>query len=119
MYADIVLTKAEAVARQNNDWNNATTVEIVNNIRVLHGGVDPLPELTAKTFLAERSREMFSEAWKRQDMIRFGTYNDAYQFHAADPADNLGPNGQNHLNVFPIPRTQIDANPNLKQNAGY
>lgn len=116
-YADILLTKAEALARKSGSWNDALV--IVNQIRVQHGGVDPLVALDAKSFLAERSREMFAEAWKRQDMIRFGTYNDAYQFHAADPADANGPNGINHLNVFPIPRTQIDANPNLKQNAGY
>lgn len=118
-YADILLTKAEATARKNNNWNQADVLTIINEIRQQHGGVDPLPSLDAKSFLAERSREMFAEAWKRQDMIRFGTYNDAYQFHAADPADANGPNGINHLNVFPIPRTQIDANPNLKQNAGY
>lgn len=116
-YADILLTKAEAQARQSGNWNDA--LGIVNTIRVQHGGVTPLVALDAASFLKERSREMFAEAWKRQDMIRFGTYNDAYLFHAADPADNLGPNGLNHLNVFPIPRTQIDANPNLKQNAGY
>jgi len=116
-YADILLTKAEAQARLSGNWNDA--LGIVNTIRVQHGGVTPLVALDAASFLKERAREMFAEAWKRQDMIRFGTYNDAYQFHAADPADNLGPNGINHLNVFPIPRTQIDANANLKQNAGY
>jgi hypothetical protein len=52
-------------------------------------------------------------------MIRFGTYNNATLFHAADPADALGPNGLNHLNVFPIPETQLNANKNLKQNPGY
>ncbi|HWB27277.1 MAG TPA: RagB/SusD family nutrient uptake outer membrane protein [Chitinophagaceae bacterium] len=118
-YADILLTKAEAVARQNNNWSDPVTMAIINQIRVQHGGVSPLPSLDAKSFLAERSREMFGEAWKRQDMIRFGTYNDAYLFHNADPADQLGPNGINHLNIFPIPNTQIDANHNLKQNPGY
>ena len=52
-------------------------------------------------------------------MIRFGTYNNATDFHPADPTDALGPNGLNHLNVFPIPDAQINANKNLKQNAGY
>jgi len=110
-YADILLTKAEAVAWKTGNWSNGTTLDIVNTIRVQHGGVDPLPALTAKTFLAERSREMFAEAWKRQDMIRFGTYNSAYSFHPADPDD--------HVNIFPIPATQLNANPNLKQNPGY
>ncbi len=118
-YADILLTKAEATAWKTNNWNDGSVLAVVNQIRTQHGGVYALPALTPATFLAERSREMFAEAWKRQDMIRFGTYNTAYGFHAADPADNLGPNGLNHLNVFPIPETQINANKNLKQNPGY
>ncbi|MEO6547286.1 MAG: RagB/SusD family nutrient uptake outer membrane protein [Ferruginibacter sp.] len=118
-YADILLTKAEATARKVSDWNDPSTLAVVNQIRTQHGGVTPFATLTAATFLAERSREMFCEAWKRQDMIRFGTYNSAFLFHPADPVDALGPNGINHLNVFPIPETQINANKNLKQNPGY
>jgi hypothetical protein len=110
-YADILLTKAEALARKSSNWNDATALALVNQIRQQHGGVTPYATMTAGTFLAERSREMFSEAWKRQDMIRFGTFNDAFQFHAKD-ADT-------HVNVFPIPETQINANKNLKQNPGY
>ncbi len=118
-YADILLTKAEVTARKNANWNDPTVLATVNQIRTQHGGVFALPALTPATFLAERSREMFAEAWKRQDMIRFGTYNDATLFHPADPVNTLGPNGINHLNVFPLPETQINANKLLKQNPGY
>ena len=83
----------------------------VNQIRTIHGGVTPFATLTAATFLAERGREMFFEAWRRQDMIRFGTYNSAFQFHAPDP--------DTHVNIFPLPSSQIDANKLLKQNPGY
>lgn len=110
-YADILLMKAELVARKNGNWNDPVTLALVNQVRVLHGGVDPFASLTAVTFLAERGREMFAESYRRQDMIRFGTYNDAYRFHAADP--------DAHVNIFPIPEPQINANPNLKQNPGY
>jgi starch-binding outer membrane protein, SusD/RagB family len=44
-------------------------------------------------------------------MIRFGTYNSAYRFHDADK--------DAHVNLFPIPESQLNANPNLKQNPGY
>jgi len=110
-YADILLMKAELVARKNNNWSDPVTLALVNQIRTVHGGVDPFVSLTADTFLAERSREMFAECYKRQDMIRFGTYNNAYRFHPADP--------DTHVNIFPIPEPQINANPNLKQNPGY
>ncbi|MBD0366787.1 MAG: RagB/SusD family nutrient uptake outer membrane protein [Flavisolibacter sp.] len=118
-YADILLTKAEALARKATNWNDATALALVNQIRTLHGGVTPYTTMTAQTFLDERGREMFFEATRRQDMIRFGTYNSAFRFHPADPPDNLGPAGINHLNIFPIPETVINANKNLRQNPGY
>jgi hypothetical protein len=91
---------------------------VINQIRT-RAGVDPFLTLTEDQFYKERSREMFAECFHRQDMIRFGKYNLAWGFHAADPVDALGPNGINHLNIFPIPATQINANPNLTQNPGY
>jgi len=118
-YADILLTKAEANAWNTGNWSDPITLAIVNQIRTQHGGVDPFAILTADQFLAERGREMFAEATRRQDMLRFGKYNSAFRFHTADAADNLGPAGINHLNIFPIPNTQINANKNLKQNPGY
>lgn len=118
-YADILLTKAELLCRKAGNWNDATALAIINQIRTQHGGVDAFTSLDEDKFLAERGREMFAEATRRQDLIRFGRYNNAFRFHPADPADNLGPNGINHLNVFPIPATQINANKNLQQNPGY
>ncbi len=110
-YADVLLMKAEAVARKNANWSDATTLAIINQIRTVHGGVDPLPSLTAESFLAERGREMFAETIRRTDMIRFGVFNRAFEWHSAD-ADS-------HWNLFPIPASQINANPNLVQNPGY
>lgn len=118
-FADILLMKAEAIARKTGNWNDPITLAITNQIREEHGGVDPFTELDADKFLAERGREMFAESQRRTDLIRFGKYNDAWRFHPADPVDNLGPNGINHLNIFPIPEAQINANPNLDQNPGY
>ena len=110
-YADILLTKAEATARKNNNWNDPVTLALLNQVRTTHGGVTAFATLTAATFAAERAREMFAETFKRQDMIRFGTYNGAWRFHTAD-ADT-------HVNIFPIPETQLNANKNLTQNPGY
>jgi hypothetical protein len=110
-YADILLTKAEAMARKANNWNEPTALALVNQIRTVHGGVDPYGTMTAATFLAERGREMFFECTRRQDQIRFDTYNSAFRFHPADP--------DKHVNLFPIPESVLNANKNLKQNPGY
>lgn len=110
-YADILLTKAEATARKNNNWNDPVTLALLNQVRTTHGGVTAFATLTAATFAAERAREMFAECFKRQDMIRFGTYNSAWRFHTADAST--------HVNIFPIPEPQLNANKNLTQNPGY
>ncbi|MCW3080456.1 RagB/SusD family nutrient uptake outer membrane protein [Segetibacter sp.] len=110
-YADFLLAKAEAIARKNSNWNDPIAMALVNQIRTQHGGVTPFVTMTDVSFLAERGREMFFEAFRRQDMIRFDKYNKAFTFHPAD-ADK-------HVNILPIPEAQINANQKLKQNPGY
>ncbi len=110
-YGDILLMKAEIAARKSANWNDAVTLAIVNQIRTQHGGVTAFAAVTQANFLAERGREMFAECWRRQDMIRFNTYNSAFRFHPADAST--------HINLFPIPESQLNANKNLVQNPGY
>jgi hypothetical protein len=110
-YADILLTRAESVARKVGNWNEPTVLAVVNQIRSQHGGVTPFTTITPANFLAERGREMFFEGWRRQDMLRFGTFNSKFQFHDAD--------GDTHVNLMPLPSSQLDANKLLKQNPGY
>jgi starch-binding outer membrane protein, SusD/RagB family len=111
--ADILFMKAEAMARIEGNWSAPAVISIVNEIRLKHGGagLTPLNSLTAQSFLQERSRELAFESVKRQDMIRFGTFNAGRQFNDPDPSP--------HVNIFPIPADQLNANPNLKQNPGY
>lgn len=101
--ADAYLMKAEAMLRQNKAATEA--VEYVNPIRErakvsAWTGAD----LTLETLLEERGREMFIEGHRRQDMIRFGVFNDAWWEKPA-----TGP----ERNIFPIPQWVIDSNPNL------
>lgn len=106
-YADVLLMKAEALWRQNP--GDAEALALVNQIRE-RAGVDPFTELTADNLLAERGREMYIECHRRSDLIRFGKFNDEWwEKPASDPTRN----------IFPIPRAQLDANPNLTQNPGY
>jgi hypothetical protein len=106
-YADVLLMKAEALWRMNPASTEA--LGLVNAIRN-RAGVDNFIALTAENLLAERGRELFSEVHRRTDLIRFGKYNDPWWAKPASPS---------HVKIFPIPRAQIDANPNLKQNPGY
>ena len=69
-----------------------------------------------KELLDERGRELFHENWRRNDMIRFGTFESEYGFHKKDfPTARF----DKECRVFPIPQDVLDVNTNWKQNAGY
>ncbi len=53
---------------------------------------------------------MYWEGWRRQDLIRFCKFLEAWQEKPASDANRL---------VFPIPNDQLAVNPNLTQNPGY
>ena len=105
-YADVLLMKAEAQFRSN---SVPAALVIVNSIRA-NRTATPLATLTADNLIDERGRELYLEGWRRQDLIRFGKYLQAYQEKPASAAKFL---------LFPIPNTQLAANPNLVQNPGY
>lgn len=104
---DIYLVRAEAMSRAAGNWDMGA--DDVNTIRA-RAGVGPLSSITADSFLAERGREMFQEASRRTDLIRFGRYNDAWWEKPMSPA---------HTALMPIPFDQLQANSSLSQNPGY
>ena len=107
-FADVNLMKAEAILRGGADAE--LPLDIVNNIRAKRG-IDDLAKLDLTALLAERGRELYLETWRRNDMIRFGTFNAPVGERptASDPSRC----------VFPIPNIALSSNPNLKQNFGY
>lgn len=104
--ADAVMMRAEAAFRLG---KTAEALADVNRIRT-RSGVDALTSLTAADILAERGREFAWEGWRRNDMVRFGTFSLERKF-----MKNL----DKRRELFPIPQPRIDANPLLKQNPGY
>ncbi|MEI3797244.1 MULTISPECIES: RagB/SusD family nutrient uptake outer membrane protein [unclassified Chitinophaga] len=82
--------------------------DAVNNQFSNEGGAD----LVFGRFLDELGWEFDQEGHRRTDMIRFGAFTKkSWLSHAAT----------NNINrtLFPIPRTEIQKNNNLKQNPGY
>ena len=106
-YADVMLMKAEAKVR-----NGESGYEELNAVRN-RVGMSSLPA-TLDNILNERLLELVWEGWRRQDMIRFGTYNKSYDIHTPSEADKKG-----YTTVFPIPGKARELNPNLEQNPGY
>jgi len=97
-FADVLLMKSEAAVRQGKSGD-----EWINLVRT-RAGVPNFTNVTLDQILAERGREMFWEAHRRQDLIRFGKFNNAWWEKPASSPDR---------NLFPIPQWAIDANPNL------
>ena len=104
--ADVILMKAEALVRTSNATGALTLVNAIRQKR----GVADLAALTLDNLLDERGRELYWEGYRRQDLIRFGKFLNAYQEKPAADAHTL---------IFPIPSSQLAVNANLTQNPGY
>lgn len=147
-YADALLMYAEAVVRGGTGGSAAQAVTYMNQIRQraygadygtgagtppgylglgvisATGGPGIAETLDLNLILDERGREFYWEGHRRTDMIRFGVFSD-------NPTNN--PRGiwpwkgnvkdgivTNAIrNIYPIPASDIIANPNLTQNPGY
>ena len=120
--ADVYLMYAEAVLR-GGGGNTSKALELVNALRIrAYGdasgniaGVD----LTLDFILDERAREMYWECTRRTDLIRYNKFtSDSYLWPwKGNVKDGVGVDSK--YNLFPIPASDIGANPNLTQNAGY
>jgi hypothetical protein len=116
-YPEVVLMVAEAKLRAAAP-DVAGALLLINNLRAARGAA-PLAALPLvntnnvydpATLLAERGREMYWEAVRRTDLIRFGMFLKPWAYKPASNPRYL---------VYPIPPTALAANPNLKQNPGF
>lgn len=114
-YAEILLIKAEADVMAGSSIPDA--LSYLNQVHT-RAGLAPYPSSAAPDqahFLAlildERKWEFFSEGRRRQDLLR----HDQFLQNAID----RGKNPQPFRQLFPIPQSEMDANPQLVQNEGY
>ena len=106
-YADVLLMRAEAEVRNGGDG-----YADMNAVRA-RVGMAPRPA-TLDNILTERLLELAWEGWRRQDLIRFGRFCQAYDLRTPVANESNG-----FTTVFPIPQKCIDLNANLTQNFGY
>ena len=115
-YADILLMKAEAILRGATATNGDTPMSLFNQIRSYVKAPTLTASPTLQDILDERGREFFSEMWRRNDLIRFGQFeNDWGLKHVVNPAART----QKWRRIFPISRGVMNSNTNWKQNTGY
>ena len=110
-YADVLLMKAEALTRQGSSGAKA----LFNQIRSYAGAPTIANEPTLQEIYDERGREFFDENWRRNDMIRFGHYEDEFFPHYKDFPDA---SFDKRHRIFPVPQNTINLN-GWEQKAGY
>ncbi len=121
--ADVYLMYAEAVVRGGQGGDMATAVNYINKLRERaygnNSGDITANDLTLDFILNERARELYWEAQRRTDLIRFGKFTGGSYLWPWKGGVKDGTATDSHYNLYPIPASDITANPGLKQNPGY
>ncbi|MDA3929977.1 MAG: RagB/SusD family nutrient uptake outer membrane protein [Prolixibacteraceae bacterium] len=119
--ADAYLTYAEAALRGGGDLTLA--LEYVNKVRTRaytdNSGNISSGELTLDFIIDERARELYWECHRRTDLVRFGllTGDDYIWPWKGGVMEGIGTDSK--YNIFPIPASDVIANPNLEATPGY
>jgi starch-binding outer membrane protein, SusD/RagB family len=111
--ADVLLSKAEAQFRLG---QKSEALQVVNQVRrraYQNDKIANLQTLTLKDIYNERGFELYWEGFRRQDMIRFDTFWNAYSNKPDTRKDKA------KTILMPIPTSALAQNPNLRQNVGY
>jgi starch-binding outer membrane protein, SusD/RagB family len=120
--AEMYLIKAEAMNELGDAAGAAAVINASTRARAFPKTAKPLPTNLSQaamrdSILNERLFELMSEGKRRQDLIRHGTYTDPW---CCAPLFGYKPGPVPPFKVLmPIPQTQLETNPLLKQNPGY
>ena len=118
--ADAYLMYAEAVER-GGGGDPGQAVSLINELRdrAFDGDAGTIDEgdLSLDFILDERSRELLWEGQRRVDLIRFDQFTEGtWAWKGGEPE---GRETEAFRNLYPLPATELRANPNLEQNDGY
>ncbi|MBU6122130.1 RagB/SusD family nutrient uptake outer membrane protein [Hymenobacter siberiensis] len=125
--ADMMLIYAEAATRGSGDRTLA--LGYVNQIRRRGFGLPTTTasataditdaQLTSDFILDERARELHWEGTRRTDLIRYSKFVTGAYLWPWKGGISGGKAVDDKYKLFPIPASDLTANPNLKQNPGY
>ncbi|WP_040497372.1 RagB/SusD family nutrient uptake outer membrane protein [Fulvivirga imtechensis] len=111
-YEEVLLNYAEALINQ----DAANALEALNVVPLARNA-SPYAEATVDNLLLERRKELAMEGHRFFDLTRYGR-----GIPYVDPGQTFGasgiPYGSTKL-AFPIPESEVDANPAMVQNKGY
>lgn len=113
-YADVLLMKAEAILRGATATNGDTPASLMNQIRAYVSAPSVTGTPTLDELLDERAREFANESWRRNDLIRFGKFEEPWGFKYL-----FSGNTDKNRRIFPVPQDVMNTNTNWTQNTGY
>ena len=127
--ADAYLMYAEAFLRGATTADAPTATGLLNKVieRAYGNTTHDSGTLTVgsandlQSILDERARELYWEGHRRTDLIRFGQFGGGTYIWPwkGNVEAGAATSSDGHLNIYPIPASDLAANPNLKQNRGY
>jgi len=120
---EMYLIYAEAVLRGGTGGDAATALLYMNNIRArAYGNASgniSAGQLNLQYVLDERGRELYWEGHRRTDLVRYGILTNGTYLWPWKGGVSSGTAVDSKYNLFPVPASNIVANPNLTQNTGY
>lgn len=101
--------------------SKATAVSYFNDLRErAYGNASGnVADISLNDILDERARELYWEGFRRTDLVRYDRFTSGSYLWPWKGGVKGGTGVDDKYNLFPIPSTDIIANPNLTQNPGF
>ena len=118
--AEAYLNIAEADARLNGGQCTATGIGMIKALRARAHANTAITSFTLDDICNEWSKEFGFEGRRRMDLVRFNRFGGqgSYKWEWMGGTQEGTPFDA-HLNIYPIPNSDLNANSNLVQNPGY
>jgi hypothetical protein len=119
--AEMYLIYAEATLRGGTGGTTAQATTYINNLRQRAYGNNNgnVSGLTVNDILDERGRELYWEAFRRTDLVRYNRFTTATYLWPWKGGVSTGTSVPAFRNIYPIPTSEVSANPNIVQNPNY
>ena len=113
--AEVYLNYAEACMHLN---QKDAALPYLNKLRT-RAHASTVSDYDADWLLEERSRELYWEALRRVDLIRFGKFTSGTYLWKYKGGSYNGQSIPEYRKIFAIPPSEISSNKKLVQNPGY